>query len=170
MHYSFDYVQQVHFLSNALQPGPLFFKTARKCQIFGICCEPKNEQVNYLIGEADYVGKGGNSTLSMLHHYLDHHGVKEKDVRLQADNCVGQNQNNIVIQYLVWRVATGKSTKYSLSFMLAGYTKFAPPPPPPDRFFGLFKRRYCHCVMCVSLMMSVVQFSLQLLQVKIKSN
>ena len=34
MHYSFDYAQQVHFPSNALQPGPLFFKTARKCQIF----------------------------------------------------------------------------------------------------------------------------------------
>ena len=143
MHYSFDYAQQVHFPSNALQPGPLFFKTARKCQILGICCEPKHEQVNYLIDEADYVGKGGNSTLSMLHHYLDHHGVKEKDVRLQADNCVGQNKNNIVIQYLVWRVATGKSTKCSLSFMLSGHTKFT-----PDRFFGLFKRRYRHCNVC----------------------
>ena len=142
MHYSFDYAQQVHFPSNALQPGPLFFKTARKCQVFGICCEPKNEQVNYLIDEADYVGKGGNSTVSMLHHYLENHGVKEKDVRLQADNCVGQNKNNIVIQYLVWRAATRRS-KCSLSFMLAGHTKFA-----PDRFFGLFKRRYRHCNVC----------------------
>ena len=79
----------------------------------------------------------------MLHHYLDHHDVKEKDVRLQADNCVGQNENNIVIQYLVWRVATGKSTKCSLSFLLAGHTKFA-----PDRFFGLFKRRNRHCIVC----------------------
>ena len=143
MHYSFDYAQQVHFPSNALQPGPLFFKTARKCQVFGICCEPKNEQVNYLIDEADYVGKGGNSTISMLHDFLEHHSEKEKDIFLQADNCVGQNKNNNVIQYLVWRVATGKSTRCSLSFMLAGHTKFA-----PDRFFGLFKRRYRHSNVC----------------------
>ena len=49
MHYSFDYAQQVHFPSNALQPGPLFFKTARKCNVFGVACEPLKTQVNYLI-------------------------------------------------------------------------------------------------------------------------
>ena len=38
---------------------------------------------------ADYVGKGGNSTLSMLHHYLENHSIEENDVHLQADNCVG---------------------------------------------------------------------------------
>ena len=140
MHYSFDYAQQVHFPCNAQQPGPLFFKTARKCKVFGICCEPKHEQVNYLIDEADLVGKGGNSTVSMLHHYLENHGCGEDDLRLQADNCIGQNKNNVVIQYLVWRVATGKCKRASLSFMLAGHTKFA-----PDCFFGLFKRRYRHC-------------------------
>ena len=26
--------------------------------------------------------KGGNSTVSMLHHYLENHGVKEEDIRL----------------------------------------------------------------------------------------
>lgn len=79
----------------------------------------------------------------MHHHYLEHHSVKEKNICLQAANCVGQNKNNIVIQYLVWRVGTGKSTKCSLSFMLAGHTKFT-----PDCFFGLFKRRYRHCNVC----------------------
>ena len=103
MHYSFDYAQQVHFPFNAQQPGPIFFKTPRKCGIFGVSCEPMSTQVNYLIDEADNVGKGANATISYLHHFLQNHGLKEKHVRLHADNCVGQNKNNIVIQYLIWR-------------------------------------------------------------------
>ena len=38
-HYSFDYAQQVHYPHYAQQVGPLFFKTPRKCQCFGICAE-----------------------------------------------------------------------------------------------------------------------------------
>ena len=92
--------------------------------------------MNYLIDEADFAGKGANNTLSMVDRYLSNHGVKEEDLRLHADNCVGQNKNNTFTQYLLWRVMTKKCKKASLSFMLAGHTKFA-----PDRFFGLFKRR-----------------------------
>ena len=40
MHYSFDFAQQVHFPNNPLQPGPAYFLTVRKCQIFGVACEP----------------------------------------------------------------------------------------------------------------------------------
>ena len=36
MHYSFNYAQQVHYPFNAQQPGPIFFKTAQKCGIFGV--------------------------------------------------------------------------------------------------------------------------------------
>ena len=58
MHYSFDYAQQVHFPSNLQQPGPVFFLTARKCQLFGVACEPLGTHVNYLIDESESVGKG----------------------------------------------------------------------------------------------------------------
>ena len=34
MHYSFDFVQQIHIPSNPMQPGPIYFKTPRKCGIF----------------------------------------------------------------------------------------------------------------------------------------
>ena len=36
--YSFDHAQQihVHYPSNPLQPGPLYFKTPRKCGVFGV--------------------------------------------------------------------------------------------------------------------------------------
>ena len=57
VHYSFDFAQQVHYLHNPLQPGPIyFFKTALKCAIFGVCCEGIPRQVNYLIDEAFNMG------------------------------------------------------------------------------------------------------------------
>ena len=49
MHISFDYAQQVHFPSNPQQPGPLYFLTPRKCQIFGVACEAKGFQVKTVI-------------------------------------------------------------------------------------------------------------------------
>ena len=47
-HYSFDYAQQVHFPSNPLQPGPLYFLVPRKCGIFGVHCEGVRQQVCYM--------------------------------------------------------------------------------------------------------------------------
>ena len=94
----------MHYPFNAQQPGPIFFKTPRKCGIFGVSSEATSSQVNYLIDESDEIGKGANATISLLHHYLHTHGLKERHLLLHADNCVGQNKNNIVIQYLAWRV------------------------------------------------------------------
>ena len=136
MHLSFDFAQQLHFPSSPQQVGPLFFLTPRKCQLFGICNEALSEQVNYLIDENDIPGKGANCVLSMLHHYLENK-CSGQDLLLHADNAVGQNKNNTVMQYLCWRVLTGRNAKVKISFMLAGHTKFA-----PDRFFGLIKRSY----------------------------
>lgn len=70
MHYSFDYSQiHFHFPFNA-QPGPIFFKTPRKFSILGVSCEPTSIQVNYLINEANDVGKGANATVSLVHHFF----------------------------------------------------------------------------------------------------
>ncbi len=139
MHYSFDYAQNVSYPSNPQQPGPAYFKSARKCGVFGVTCEPLSFQVNYLIDENDDPGKGANATVSMLHHFLDSHSVHEEHLKLHADNCVGQNKNNILMQYLMWRLWTGRNKTIEISFMLTGHTKFA-----PDRFFGVLKKRYRH--------------------------
>ena len=138
MHYSFDYAQQVHFPNNPQQPGPAYFLTARKCQLFGVTCEPTGVQINYLIDESETIGKGANATISLLHHFLEVHGLKEASLLLHADNCVGQNKNNALIHYLMWLVATGRYLSVQLSFMLAGHTKLA-----PDCYFGLIKKAYC---------------------------
>ena len=93
--YSFDHAQQVHFSSHPQNPGPLYFKTPRKCGIFGVC-----DQLNFLIDEAQSCEKGANSIVSMVHYHLKYYSHGEDNVCLQADNCVGQNKNNIMTSYL----------------------------------------------------------------------
>ena len=44
-HYSFDYAQQVHYPHYAQQVGPIFFKTPRRCQCFGVCSEGSGKQI-----------------------------------------------------------------------------------------------------------------------------
>ena len=89
MHYSFDFAQQVHIPSNPMQPGPIYFKTPRKCAIFGVMCEAIPRHVNYLIDEASDVSKGANTTISYVHHFFEHYGLGETSVHLHADNCAG---------------------------------------------------------------------------------
>ena len=137
VHYSFDYAQQIHFPSDPLQPGPVYFPTARNCSLFGVHCEALPWQVNFLTDEAGDCGKGTHSVVSQLHYFFTNHGMGEKEVFLHCDNCTGQNKNNCMIQYLLWRVLTRQHTRICLSFLVVGHTKFA-----PDWCFGLFKRLF----------------------------
>jgi len=136
-HDSFDFAQQVLYPANPMQPGPIYFKVPRRCQVFGIHAEGIVRQMNYLIDEFVSCGKGANAVISMLHHFLENFGFGEQILELTADNCAGQNKNAYLMWYLIWRLANGLNKKASISFMLAGHTKFA-----PDWCFGLFKRQY----------------------------
>ena len=89
--YSWDYAQQLHYPTNPQQPGPIYFKTARKCGIFGIANDGNGQQFNYLIDEAVASGKGASATISYVHHYLEHHGMGETTAYLHADNCSGNH-------------------------------------------------------------------------------
>ena len=137
IHYSFDYAQGVHIPSNPMQPGPIYFKTPRKCGIFGVMCEGIPRQVNFLIDEAASAGKGANATISYVHYYFQHHGLGETDALLNADNCAGQNKNNYFLWYLSWRTLMELHRSITYSFLIAGHTKFG-----PDRCFGLIKKAY----------------------------
>ena len=70
-------------------------------------------QTFYLIDEAKETGKGANTVVSLVHHYFRHYDYGEKDVKLQMDNCGGQNKNNTVI-----RSVTNHITKRSHTFDL----------------------------------------------------
>lgn len=93
----------------------------------------------FLLDEATDTGKGANTVVSFLDFFFNNFGLKEEMCHLHADNCVGQNKNNTMLQYLLWRVMTGRHKKITLSFLVAGHTKFA-----PDACFGLFKRKFRH--------------------------
>ena len=76
MHYSFDYARQVHIPSNSMQPGPIYFKTPRKCDIFCVTSKAVPSGVNFMIDESVSVGKGANSIINYLYYYLKHHGFQ----------------------------------------------------------------------------------------------
>ena len=137
MQYSFDFCQQVSIPYSSQQRGTFYFRTARKVHVFGVCCEPLCRQVFFLIDEAEHVGKGAVVVVSLVHAFFYLHGLGERRVTLQADNCTGQNKNTTMLWYMAWRVITGLHDRIQLNFMLPGHTKFR-----PDSYFGLFKTHY----------------------------
>ncbi|KAI4796864.1 hypothetical protein KUCAC02_026699 [Chaenocephalus aceratus] len=128
---------QVHYPSDPLQPGPIYFMVPRTCALFGVCCEGVPQQVNYLIDEAHCSSKGSNAVIAYLHHFFSQYGLGEKNVHLHCDNCSGQNKNRYLLWYLAWRCMVGLHEDISLNFLIAGHTKFA-----PDWCFGLFKQQF----------------------------
>ena len=113
-----------------MQPGPIYFLVQRHCGLFGVHAEGMSTQVNQLIDEAASTGKGTNSVMSYLHHFLQYYGIGEKEMHLHADNCAGENKNSSMMWYLAVH------TTVSMHFMLAGYTKFT-----SDWWFGLIERK-----------------------------
>lgn len=105
---SFDLAQNLKFPASPQQPASSYFASPRSCALFGIHGESTNEQLNYVVDEADSIGKGPNATISFLHHYLESR-LRKDILILWADNCVSQNKNNAVLQYPLWGVLTGKS-------------------------------------------------------------
>ena len=65
-HYSFDFAQQVYFPSNPMQPGQIYFKTPRKCGVFGVMTEALPQMVLFLMDEAVETGKDANTVISLL--------------------------------------------------------------------------------------------------------
>ena len=84
LHISFDYAQQLHYPCNPLQ---------LLVHIIGVCAEGIPMQINY---EAVDTGKGSNSVVSYLHHFLSVYSMGATDLTLHADNCSGQNKNNMI--------------------------------------------------------------------------
>ena len=144
-HYTFDFAQLLQIPYHSRQVGPIYFKVPLKVQLFGICNDGNQQQVNYMFSEDQSIGTNGskahgpNAVISMLHHYFEVHSAHEDTCHLHADNCVGQNKNRYVIGYLAWRVIAGLHKHITLSFMRVGHTRCM-----VDGNFGLIKRVYRH--------------------------
>ena len=63
-----------------------------------MCGEGIPVQLNYLIDEGVDCGKGSNTVVSLLHDFLSSCSIQPTHLELHADNCVGQNKNNTMIQ------------------------------------------------------------------------
>ena len=112
-------------------------------------------KINYLVDEAVNTGKGANSIISMVHHFLAMHSLGKVNLHLHADNCSGQNKNRYVMQYLAWRVLSGLNKSFTLCFLIIGHTKFS-----PDLCFGLFKQAYRRTeIRCLDDIIRVVEKS-----------
>ena len=86
------------------------------------------------------VVKGRMPSLAMSITSLLIGSLGEKSVHINCDNCSGQNKNNFVIRYLMWRLMTklhDNNDNVEFHFLLAGHTHFA-----PDWCFGLIKQKY----------------------------
>jgi hypothetical protein len=137
MHYSWDFAQHVQYPYEDQQVGPIYFKTARRAHLFGVCCEAIPQQINYLIDEGDFLEKNAATVISLLDHFFSTHGLGEKHAQLTADNSVALHPNNALIQYLMYRVLIGLHEHIDFSFMVVGHTKFS-----PDGYFGLISSQY----------------------------
>lgn len=94
LHLSFDYAQNLQYPFSPQQVGPAYFRSGRKCGIFGVHNGGSGIQMNYLIDECETnVGKGTNSVVSQLHNYLENYSQQAHNLYLQCDNCCGQNKN-----------------------------------------------------------------------------
>ena len=91
-----------------------------------MCCEPFRRQVFILIDDAEHAGKGAMVVCSLVHAFFHLHGLGERRVTLQVDNCTGQNKNTTMLWYLTWRVITDLHDRIELNFMVPGHTKFRP--------------------------------------------
>ena len=89
LHYSFDFAQQVFYPHNPFQPGPVYFLTPRKCQLFGVHSEGLGSQVNFLLDEGVACGKGANTVVSLLRHYLEHYSIEKGNVFVPVYDWTG---------------------------------------------------------------------------------
>ena len=51
--------------------------------------------------------------------------------------CVCVYLSLTIVQYMMWRVMTGRNASITISFLPAGHTKFS-----PDTCFGLLKQKF----------------------------
>lgn len=70
----------MHYPSAAQAVGSIYFKSARKLQLFGVYNEGSKKQHTYIVDEAHHTGKRANAVISMLDDYLKNMPPKDEVV------------------------------------------------------------------------------------------
>ena len=102
----------------------MYFLHRSNIYIFSIRDDASGQQFNYLYDEGDF-GTGANYVISMLFYFLMNRPrhFATLAIHLHADNCCGQNKNNIVMQFLERLVYLGFLKHVELKFMIRGHTR-----------------------------------------------
>ena len=146
VHYTFDFSRNVCIPHHARQMGPLYFQTLRKVHIFGVRSDGEPKQLNFLINENETIGPDGanvhgpDSVISMLDWALENHHSGETSCTIHADNCCGQNKNQYVLGYFMWRVMTKQHHRIEYKMQVPGHARCL-----IDGGFALIKKLYRRC-------------------------
>ncbi|XP_078328084.1 uncharacterized protein LOC144623518 [Crassostrea virginica] len=146
VHYTFDFSQNVCIPHHAWQMGPLYFQTLRKVHIFGVRSDGEPKQLYFLINENETIGPDGanvhgpDSVISMLDWALENHHSGETSCTIHADNCCGQNKNQYVLGYFMWRVMTKQHHRIEYKMQVPGHARCL-----IDGGFALIKKLYRRC-------------------------
>ena len=119
------------------QIGKVYYLSACKVYLFGIQDKAVHEQINYILNKNKLLGKGLNSTLSLVFNKIKQLNRGEKYLKITYDNAGGQNKNNTTLWFYLYLVIAGYYESIELNFMVPGHTKFK-----YDSSFGLIKRLY----------------------------
>ena len=122
-HYTFDFMQNLAIPQFSDMTKAMYYLSLRNICLFSIRDDGADQQDNYLYDEGDG-GKGANYVASLLFYFLTHRPENYATLvlHLHADNCSGQNKNNIVMQFFVFLVAIGLLEHVELKFMIKGHT------------------------------------------------
>lgn len=142
---SIDFAQNVNLPSYTRQVGPLYYLVPYRVNVLGILDEHHKKQYNFLIGEGSTPGfdnsesHNANVILTSLDKLLSLDQLQLKSIlRIQMDNCSGQNKNRYTIWYLVNLLMNSPQLQsIEIGFMLTGHTRCA-----VDANFGSFKKTY----------------------------
>ena len=98
----FDYAQNVQCPQfGSEQPGETYYYSPLNINVFGIVdANTDTEQLQVYCFHEGHGAKGGNSVVSMLHHFLHTRNLLSGNgnhLVLVCDNCAGQNKNRMVI-------------------------------------------------------------------------
>ena len=128
------------------QIDKVYYLSTRKIHLFGIQDEAMHKQINYMLDENELLGKGPNSTLSLVFDGIKQLNKNKKHLKVTCNNADEQNKNNITIWFYLYLVIVGYYQNIELNFIIPDYTKFK-----CDGSFKLIKKLY-HKIMvdCVN--------------------
>lgn len=155
-HYTFDFMQNLAIPNFADITKDMYFFSLRNIYVFSIRDDGEGKQFNYLYDEGDG-GKGANYVISMLFYFLRQRQQHSATmiVHLHADNCSGQNKNNMVMQFFLLLAYLGFLKHTELKFMIRGHTHCT-----IDGGHGIIKKEWRkRTVFCIEQAAQVIQES-----------